>query len=218
MPAASESESTKPFRVVVFADFVCPYSFLAVDQIDRLAREYDVQPLWRPYLLHPETPPEGIPRENTPDSHAKRERLQAWVKEMAPEQYPRIRFPERRHYSFRAFEALEFAYDRGLDAPFKTAVYDIMWTEGGDIGQVETLMAAAERAGLDSGELKRALDEGHYVDRALQAIVQARDIGITNTPTIFLGRTRINGWHYYEVLQQVMEQQGMRASPVNSEA
>jgi len=210
MTATNVSESAKPFRVVVFADFVCPYSYLAVDQIDRLAREYDVQPLWRPYLLHPETPPEGMPRESTPESAAKRERLHAWVKEMAPETYPRIRFPERRHYSFRAFEALEFAYDRGLDAPFKTAVYEMMWTEGGDIGQVETLVAAAERAGLDGQELKSALEEGQYVERALQAVVQARDIGITNTPTIFLGRTRINGWHYYEVLQSVMEQQGMQ--------
>lgn len=208
--AAQTDATTKPFRVVVFADFVCPYSFLAVDQIDRLAREYDVQPLWRPYLLHPETPPEGIPREDTPETRAKRERLDAWVKEMAPDQYPRIRFPERRHYSFRAFEALEFAYDRGLDAPFKTAVYDLMWTEGGDIGRIETLAAAAERSGLDPDEMKAALEAGHYVDRALQAVVQARDIGITNTPTIFLGRTRINGWHYYEVLQSVMEQQGMQ--------
>ena len=208
--AAVETESAKPFRVVVFADFVCPYSFLAVDQIDRLAREYDVQPLWRPYLLHPETPPEGMPREDTLETRAKRERLDAWVKEMAPEQHPRIRFPEKRHYSFRAFEALEFAYDRGQDAPFKTAVYDLMWTEGGDIGRIDTLMAAGERSGLDPEEMKRALEEGQYVDRALQAVVQARDIGITNTPTIFLGRTRINGWHYYEVLQSVMEQQGMQ--------
>ena len=30
-------DSPEAFRVVVFADFVCPYSFLAVDQIDRLA-------------------------------------------------------------------------------------------------------------------------------------------------------------------------------------
>src|SRR5688572_8024253 len=43
---------SEPIRVVVFADFVCPYSFLAVDQIDRLAREYDVKPLWRPHWLH----------------------------------------------------------------------------------------------------------------------------------------------------------------------
>jgi len=200
-------ESTKPFRVVVFADFVCPYSFLAVDQFDRLAREYDVQPLWRPHWLHPETPPEGTPNARSAE---RRERLNAWMKEMAPEQYPRIRIPEKRQYSFRAFEALEFACDRGLDFPFKTAIYDLMWTEGGDIGEPETLMAAAERAGLDPDELKEALDERLYAQRALNAVNQARSIGITNTPTIFLGRTRINGWHYYEVLQSVMEQQGVR--------
>ena len=200
-------ESTKPFRVVVFADFVCPYSFLAVDQFDRLAREYDVQPLWRPHWLHPETPPEGTPNARSPE---RLERLNAWMKEMAPEQYPRIRIPEKRQYSFRAFEALEFACDRGLDFPFKTAIYDLMWTEGGDIGEPETLMAAAERAGLDPDELKEALDERLYAQRALNAVNQARSIGITNTPTIFLGRTRINGWHYYEVLQSVMEQQGVR--------
>jgi predicted DsbA family dithiol-disulfide isomerase len=86
------AQQAAPLRVVVFADFVCPYSYLAVDQIDRLAREYDIRPLWRPHWLHPETPLEGTPREKTPESAAKRERLHAWVKEMAPEQYPRIRF------------------------------------------------------------------------------------------------------------------------------
>ena len=202
--------SNDPLRVVVFADFVCPYSYLAVDQIDRLAREYDVKPLWRPHWLHPDTPPEGAPREATPDNAARRERLHAWIKEMAPEQYPKIRFPERRHYSFRAFEALEFAYDCGLDFAFKTALYELMWTEGRDIGQTETLIDAAARVGIDAAELKIALDEGLYVDRALEAVSQARRIGIMNTPTIFLGRTRINGWHYYEVLQSVLEKQGMR--------
>jgi predicted DsbA family dithiol-disulfide isomerase len=207
---SNERESAQSFRVVVFADFVCPYSYLAVDQIDRIAREYDVRPLWRPHWLHPETPPEGSPREPTPDNIARRERLHAWIREMAPEQYPRMRFPEKRYYSFSAFEALEFAYDRGLDFPFTTAVYDLMWTGGRDIGEQETLMAAAERAGLDPEELKDSLDEREYAQRALDAVNQARQIGITNTPTIFLGRTRINGWHYYEVLQSVMEKQGAR--------
>ena len=200
-------ESANPFRVVVFADFVCPYSFLAVDQVDRLAREYDVKPLWRPYWLHPETPPEGTPCARTPE---RVERLHAWVKEMAPEQYDRIRIPEKRQYSFYAFEALEFAYDHGLDFPFKTALYDMMWTEERDIGEPETLLEAADRVGLDPGELAVALNERIYAERTVDAIKQAREIGVTNTPTIFLGRTRINGWHYYEVLQSVMEKQGMR--------
>jgi len=206
---SEDQESAKPFRVVVFADFVCPYSFLAVDQIDRLANEYGVEPLWRPYWLHPETPPEGTPRD-TADAASRRERLEAWIKEMAPEQYPRIRFPEKRHYSFYAFEALEFACDRGLDFAFKTAIYDLMWTEGRDIAERETLVTAAERVGLDTRELEAALDEHLYAQRTLDAITQARSIGITNTPTIFLGRTRINGWTYYEVLQSVMEKQGMQ--------
>ena len=200
-------EAAKPFRVAVFADFVCPYSYLAVDQIDRLAREYDVQPLWRPHWLHPDTPPEGVARERNAERD---ERRAAWFKEMAPEQYPRMHFPEKRQYSFRAFEALEFAYDQGLDFPFKTAVYDLMWTEGGDIGELATLMAAAERVGLDAAELKIALEERTYAERALNAVLQAHELGVTNTPTIFLGKTRINGWHYYEVLQSVMEQQGVQ--------
>jgi predicted DsbA family dithiol-disulfide isomerase len=200
------SESAKPFRVVVFADFVCPYSFLAVDQIDRLAREYDVQPLWRPHWLHPETPPEGTPCARSPE---RVERLRAWMKDMAPEHYERVRIPEKRQYSFHAFEALEFAYDRGLDFAFKTALYDLMWTEGKDIGDAETLLAAAERVGLDPAELALALYQRTYAERTLAAVKQAHEIGITNTPTIFLGRTRINGWTYYEVLQSVMEQQGV---------
>jgi predicted DsbA family dithiol-disulfide isomerase len=200
-------EATKPFRVVVFADFVCPYSFLAVDQIDRLARDYDLQPLWRPHWLHPETPREGTPNARSPE---RMERLNAWIREMAPEQHPRIRIPEKRQYSFHAFEALEFAADRGADFAYKTAVYDLMWTEGRDIGEPATLMDAAARSGLDPDELGAALDERLYAERALDAVDQARRIGITNTPTIFLGRTRINGWHYYEVLQSVVEQQGVR--------
>ena len=74
----------------------------------------------------------------------------------------------------------------------------------------ETLIAAGERVGLDGDELRVALAERHYAERALEAVNGARSLGITNTPTLFLGRTRINGWHYYEVLQSVMEKQGMR--------
>jgi predicted DsbA family dithiol-disulfide isomerase len=202
-----QNDPAADFRVVVFADFVCPYSFLAVDQIDRLAREYDVRPLWRPHWLHPETPPEGTPGARSPE---RTQRLRAWVKDMAPEHYDRIRIPEKRQYSFHAFEALEFAYDHGADFAYKTALYDLMWVEGQDIGEADTLLTAAERVGLDAGELAAALYHRVYADRALAAVKQAHEIGITNTPTIFLGRTRVNGWTYYEVLQSVIEEYGVR--------
>ena len=204
---AETTAAQDPLRVVIFADFVCPYSFLAVDQIDRLAREYDLKPLWRPHWLHPETPPEGTPCARTPD---RVERLRAWVKDMSPEHYDRIRVPEKRQYSFHAFEALEFAYDRGLDFAYKTALYNLMWTEGRDIGEPDTLLEAAQRVGLDPLELAAALYHRTYADRTLSAVKQAHELGITNTPTIFLGKTRINGWTYYEVLESVLQQAGLK--------
>ena len=206
----SEQAAGSKFRVAVFADFVCPYSFLAVEQIDRLAREYGVEPMWRPHWLHPDTPPEGSARENTPDALARVERRNAWIKEMAPDQFARMQFPERRQYSFRAFEALEYAYDHGADFAYKTAVYELMWEQDRDIGEVDTLVDAGKKIGLDANDLRTALNEHTYAQRVLEAIDQSYRIGIHNTPTIFLGRTRINGWHYYEVLQSVMEKQGMK--------
>ncbi len=58
-----------------------------------------------------------------------------------------------------------------------------------------SLLNAAERVGLDATELETALAEGQYTEHALDAVNQAQRIGIASTPTIFLGRTRINGWH-----------------------
>ena len=66
-PADAE---VKTLPVAIFADFVCPYSFLAAEQIDRLAQDYDVRPIWRPHWLHPETPLEGAPRHA--DEHSPR--------------------------------------------------------------------------------------------------------------------------------------------------
>ncbi|HEX2826979.1 MAG TPA: DsbA family protein [Burkholderiales bacterium] len=209
----SQQTAQEPLRVVVFADFVCPYSFLAVEQIDRIAREYGVTPLWRPHWLHPDTPPEGQPGQRSPE---RAERLRAWIKDMAPDHLDRIRIPEKRQYSFRAFEALEFAYDHGLDFPYKTALYDLMWTEERDIGEIDTLVDAGARVGLDRAEMKTALEEHHYAERALEAVQQARRIGIENTPTIFLGKTRINGWTYYEVMQKVIEGYGVK--PLEAQA
>jgi predicted DsbA family dithiol-disulfide isomerase len=194
--------------VAIFADFVCPYSYLASDQIDRLAREYNVRPIWRPHWLHPETPLEGMPR-HTDEHSPRRGAVAAWLKEMAPEQAERMRFPTKLQCSFLAFQAMEFAEDYGKALPMKSAIFDALWVQGEDIAQVPTLMAAADSVGLDAEALGRAIYDQTYMERALAAVVQARNIGITNTPTMILGRTRINGWHYYEVLQSVLEKQGL---------
>lgn len=202
------TQTSGKFPVVIFADFVCPYSYLAAEQVDRLAREYDLEPLWRPHWLHPETPPEGVPYAAAGNSERRQATIE-WIKEMAPEVADRMRFPDKRHFSFFAFEALEYAQDHGLALPFKSAVFEALWEEGKDIGDVATLQAAADQVGLDGEDLVQALLEPAYITRAYEAVETARRIGIANTPTFILGRTRMNGWNYYEVMQSILERQGI---------
>jgi predicted DsbA family dithiol-disulfide isomerase len=201
--------ATAPLPVVVFADFICPYSYIALDQMDDLMRDYNIELLWRPHWLHPEVPPTGTPIPVEAATVDRRAQTLAWVTEMAPERAARMRFPDRIQFSLFAFEALEFAQDRGLALPFKTAVFESLWIEGRDIAQFPTLQAAGEKVGLDADELGRTLSAHRYRKRVHDALQLARDAGITKTPTFVLGRYRVAGWHYYEVFQTVMEKQNV---------
>lgn len=206
--SSQADQNASDFRVIMFADFICPYCYIGQERMEQLARDYGVRPQWRPYWLHPETPPEGAPIPRGVDRERARTTLE-WLQEMAPEKAARIRFPGKLQYSFRAFEAVEFAQERRLALPFTSAVYDALWVEGKDIAQVSTLQEAAEKAGLDADELGGALREHRYTEQTLKAVEASRKAGVTNTPTYILGRTAIKGWHYYEVFQTVMEKQGM---------
>ena len=204
-PERPHGGDEEPFRFMVFGDFICPWSFAALDLVDQLATDYGLQPQWRPHMLRPDVPPEGIPY---PDD--RRAETQAWITETAPDAAAKMQFPDRIQFSFRAFEALEYARDQQADIAFARAVFDALWRDGNDIARWTTLRAAAETAGLDPDELGQALADGAYVQRALDAVRQAQRLEVTATPTFILGRTRINGWHYYEVLQQVVEQQDVQ--------
>ena len=202
-------QSTPGFRVIMFADFICPYCYIGQERMEQLAHDYDVRPQWRPYWLHPEVPPQGASVPQGVDRERARTTLE-WLQEMAPEKAARIRFPGKLQYSFLAFEAVEFAQDHGMALPLSSAVYDALWVDGKDIGQISTLQDAAIKAGLDAEEMGRALREHRYTERTLNAVEASKKAGVTNTPTYILGRTAIKGWHYYEVFQTVMEKQGMQ--------
>src|SRR5580704_16274300 len=81
-------QSASGFRVVMFADFICPYCYIGQERMEQLARDYDVRPQWRPYWLHPETPPEGAPFPQNADRERARTTFE-WLQEMAPEKAAR---------------------------------------------------------------------------------------------------------------------------------
>jgi predicted DsbA family dithiol-disulfide isomerase len=205
--AVAARHAQLPF--VVFADFVCPWSFLTVHQVARLAAEYGIRPIWRPHWLHPDVPPEG----RAIDDLSRRDATVAWLTECAPDLAPDMQFADRIVSSLPAFEALEFAVDRQCSFPFAAAVFDAGWRLGDDISRVDTLQRAAARVGLDAAELATALSDRTYARRVAQALAVAQRLDVTATPTVFIGTTRINGWHYDEVLRRVLAELDIHALP-----
>ena len=208
-PGPSLAARNAHFPFVVFADFVCPWSYLAVHQVARLGVEYGIRPIWRPHWLHPDVPPAGRPI----DDLARRDATVAWLTECAPDLAPHMRFSDRLVSSFLAFEALEFAVDRQRSFQFAAAVFDACWRRGDDISHATVLQYAAARVGLDPAALGTALAEHTYTDRVTEALGLAQRLEVTATPTLFVGTRRINGWHYDEVLGTVLADQGVEALP-----
>jgi protein-disulfide isomerase len=85
-----------------------------------------------------------------------------------------------------AAETGEWAREKGLYWDLQSLLY------AADEAPTEDGMAAlVRRLGGDTADLREALASGRYRQRVLQAQVEARDAGLTGTPTVFVNGRKI---------------------------
>ena len=110
---------------------------MALERAAWLEREHGAQVEWLPFDLHPEYPPEGIPREELhrrypEDVHARtREMVEASGLAYNPP-------PDVVPNSRKALELTELAREKGLHDEVHTRLMHAYWSEGRDIGDAPT--------------------------------------------------------------------------------
>lgn len=189
--------------ITVVSDFVCPWCYIGMVEIDRLRCEFDIDVDWAPYLLDPSVPPEGRRHEpyNRPDDPPTQLETRG--------QRAGITF--KRGNTFRpsshlALEAAEFASEHGRPWEFRRAVFRAYFEDFADIGDAAVLAAIAHSNGLDGGELRAALTGGRYRDTVDEGIEWSRGIGVTGVPTFVINEQYgVVGAQEYPVLVEVME-------------
>ena len=163
--------------------------------------------IWLPFDLHPEYPPEGIPRE----------RLEARYGEGFSEHVARTivavgfdhRPPPRVPRSLRSLELAELARDEGRYEAVHTRLFDAYWSQGRDIGDTEVLAAVATEAGLDSEKAREVLEHGAYADRIRESTEAAHRVGVDALPAWLVDRAQlILGAQPHQVFAEVLEQLG----------
>ena len=142
---------------------------------------------WLPFDLHPEYPPEGVPREHLTRRYGPRVHdhvREFFARHGLVHEPPADVVPNSR----RALQLTELARDRGLHEPFHDRLMDALWAEATNIGDADELRRLASEVGLDAGEVEDVLAGDAYLDRIRASTAQAHALGVNAIPAFLLDR------------------------------
>ena len=204
--ADAEGERSGPLTITVVSDFICPWCYVGLTEIERLYRNWEIELDWLPFFLDPSIPPEG--RTRSPQGQGGPETpLEARGKRLG------LEFPRGRAFTphtILSLQASEFARAHGTTEQvidFHRRLFYGYFTEFENLMEIDMLVGHAEEAGLDGPALRQALTAGTYLQETNEAIEQAYSLGVEAIPTFVIAeKYAVVGAQEYDTLERVMEQ------------
>ena len=158
---------------------------------------------WKPFLLRPDTPPEGW--RLSPQLRARLAGANERLKQMAQAAGLEMVQPEVIPNSRRALEATEYAREQGKQEDFHRVVFRRFYGEGQNINDWKVLRAAASEVGLDPEAMERETERGKYHETVQAQIEEAQALGVTGVPTYVLDdKYAIVGAQPYPAFERVL--------------
>jgi predicted DsbA family dithiol-disulfide isomerase len=174
--------------------------------VEWLERRFGAHVLWLPFQLHPEYPPEGIPRADLIARYGKasQDRLREWFEAEGLAYAPN---PDVVPNTRSALELGEAARAEGLHRAFNDRLMDAYWVDGLDLTRREVLEPLAREVGVSDEGVSRALDDHAHAASVDSLTRQAVQIGATGVPAFLMERRLlVMGAQPREVLAQALEQ------------
>ncbi|WP_265109978.1 DsbA family oxidoreductase [Halosolutus halophilus] len=183
---SSDSES-----LTLYADYVCPFCYLGKRSLEQY-RETRDEPLaidWHPFdLRRGKRGPDGSIDHDVDDGkddayfEQAKENVRRLQDEYGVDMAQEIAIEVDSLQAQQASWYVKNTYpDRWAD--FDAAIYDALWQDGRDIGDVEVLSELAEDAGLPADEIRDAVDDDGLRAELEDRFDAARQQRITGVPT-----------------------------------
>lgn len=201
----AKSKSKTPISVDIVSDVICPWCWLGVRYFQAAAKQYNgrVDLSWRPYMLDPAVPAQGVPYkeymkqkfgEAGPGSKwaAMREHLENTGPEVGISfNFSGIRI---RPNTLNAHRLIRWAQGQGKADAMSEALFFAAFTDNLDIGDAGVLASLAGKAGLDSNLVVDLLASEKDVSEVQNEIFHFRSLGISGVPTfIYNGQFAVQG-------------------------
>jgi len=166
---------------------------------------------WVPFELHPEAPPEGIPREAY-FGKARFAQAQDHLRTVSAEVGLSMESRDVIINSRRALGAAEFAREQGRFDEMHHALFKAHWERTAKLEDVDDLVRIGAGIGLDGDELRDAITQGRYETLIDESRHEAESVGINAIPAhIFDRRYLLVGAQPYDVFKQVLDR--LRSEP-----
>ncbi len=198
-------------KILLYYDYICPFCFLATERVLDLARDFSLEVEWLGVEIHPEYPAEGKRRKKTERSI----RISETLENVAAEVGVGIKLPGFVTNSRLCLEGAEFAKEKNRFMEFHKACYTAYFREGKNIGLLEIVLKAGERAGLCPEELSESLRERSFSEKIEKNMESARENTVLGVPTLYFGELRIHGIQPVESYRKLIAKELLREQPLH---
>ncbi|CAA7617426.1 Polyketide biosynthesis dithiol-disulfide isomerase [Candidatus Terasakiella magnetica] len=202
-------------RLEYVFDTVCPWCYVGKRRLERalaLRPDARVTIRWRPFLLNPDLPPEGIERKLYLDRKfggpSRVQRVHAAVGAAGKTEGIVFDFDAitRTPNSVNSHRLIRHAAATGHEGQVVEALYHAYFVEGRDIGDVVTLAKIGTEAGLEPKGLRDYLDSDQDVAAVLNDNVHAHRLGVNGVPCLVLdGNYAVAGAQEPDILLRLID-------------
>ncbi len=199
----------------IIFDTVCPWCYIGkkrLEQALRMRPHASAKIRWRPFLLNPEMPSEGIDRSaylvrkfgsESRVRHIYGTILDAGQSVEIPFAFDRIR---RTPNTVNSHRLVRFAAEEGKEALAVEALFFDYFVNGRNIGEIGVLLAIGRNIGLNAKKLEAYLLSKDDINLIHDENVRAHRIGVNGVPSfIFPGGMVISGAHEPAVLVRMID-------------
>lgn len=182
-------------RIEFIFDTVCPWCYVGKRRFERaLAQRPNARAtiLWRPFLLNPDLPPEGIERNAYLDRKfggpARVSRIHGAVAAAGKAEGIEFAFDRitRAPNTLNSHRMIRFATGMGREGDTVEAIYRAYFCEGRDIGKVAELVDIGAGLGLPADRLERYLQSDADIGAVMNDNARAHRLGVNGVPCLIL--------------------------------
>ncbi len=186
------------YTLEVVSDLICPWCFIMKRRLDEAISTHSYEPRlevrWRPYELNPDMPREGLDRVAYRSakfgSWDRSLELDAQVTEAGSGDGLTFRHDlmKRTPNTLASHVLVHHAGQVGNQPAVVEALFQAYFSDGRDVGEIDTLLEIGIEQGMDAATIKQALSDEDLRSKVAQQAGSYRAAGLNGVPTLLLNR------------------------------